>query len=146
MSGQEAFERFTDNRRTRPPNITFAGRQFTQMVFNGDPDFYHARDELSKSNNFDDLAKTMANGWNNPFRRNTYDEDTNYRYLTFVYHAASVGLGSKPTFAAFAHEINVKSEGERRLCGQSRTWPKVLSGYRMTRLLKGFAIPQRPLI
>ncbi|MEY8099775.1 hypothetical protein AB9F29_20620 [Falsihalocynthiibacter sp. S25ZX9] len=25
--------------------------------------------------------------------------------------------GSLPTFAAFAHEINVKSEGERRLCG-----------------------------
>jgi hypothetical protein len=28
-------------------------------------------------------------------------------------------LGSLPTFAAFAHGINFKSVGERRLCGQS---------------------------
>jgi hypothetical protein len=26
--------------------------------------------------------------------------------------------GSFPTFAAFAHEFNVKPEGQRRLCGQ----------------------------
>jgi hypothetical protein len=28
-------------------------------------------------------------------------------------------LGSKPPFAAFAHEINVKLEDERPQCGQS---------------------------
>jgi hypothetical protein len=31
--------------------------------------------------------------------------------------AASVTLGSLLPFAAFANKINVKSEGERRLCG-----------------------------
>jgi Flp pilus assembly secretin CpaC len=31
----------------------------------------------------------------------------------------SVIVGSLPTFAAAAHEISAKSEGERRQCGQS---------------------------
>jgi hypothetical protein len=30
-------------------------------------------------------------------------------------------MGSLPTFAAFAHETNVKLEGEWRQCGQSAT-------------------------
>jgi hypothetical protein len=30
------------------------------------------------------------------------------------------GMGSLPTFAAAAHEINAKSESERRHCGLSR--------------------------
>jgi hypothetical protein len=30
-----------------------------------------------------------------------------------------VGLGSLATFAAIAHEINAKSNSERRLCGQN---------------------------
>jgi hypothetical protein len=38
---------------------------------------------------------------------------------TFGQGAASVELGSLPTFAAFAHETNVKPEGEWRQCGQS---------------------------
>jgi hypothetical protein len=31
-------------------------------------------------------------------------------------------MGSKPTFASFAHEINVKSEGERPLSGTKPTF------------------------
>ncbi|MFT5273082.1 MAG: hypothetical protein ACI85V_003111, partial [bacterium] len=44
--------------------------------------------------------------------------------LTFVASQHSVKEGSLPPFAAFAHEINVKSNSERRLCGRS---------YRLTR-------------
>jgi hypothetical protein len=40
-------------------------------------------------------------------------------------------MGRERTFAAFAHEINVKSEGEQRQCGQSyrslRPWKWLLS-------------------
>ncbi len=47
----------------------------------------------------------------------------------FVHPAASGKMGSNLTFAACAHEINVKSKGERRLCGlfshslHLREWP-----------------------
>jgi hypothetical protein len=43
--------------------------------------------------------------------------------LTLVERAALVNLGSKPTFAAAAHEINLKLEGEWQFCGQSCRWP-----------------------
>lgn len=76
---QEAFESFTDIRRTRTANITLAGRKFANTVFNDDPEFCHTRDEASKSSDFDNLAKTMANGWRNPFRTHARDEDSDPR-------------------------------------------------------------------
>lgn len=64
---ERAFQEFTTMRRTRTARITMAGRQFARTVFNNDPEFCRARDDASKHTDFGDLAKTMADGWVNPF-------------------------------------------------------------------------------
>lgn len=44
-----------------------AGRQLAGSLFNDDPEYCRARNEESKSTDFGNLARSIAQGWGNPF-------------------------------------------------------------------------------